>query len=102
MIKKRRRRRSADAGNCLERNIRATEREVLASPLSTYSSPRGLRQDPGRVAESPVVPMNTSAFNLPEHLAAKAAPTLIAVDEQHFAAIAQSLEHSIVDLSDRL
>jgi hypothetical protein len=44
----------------------------------------------------------THAFNLPEHLAAKADPTLIARDEQHFAAIAESLQQQIADLSDRL
>jgi hypothetical protein len=44
----------------------------------------------------------TSAFDLPERLAAKADPALIAGDEQHFAAIAESLEQSIADLSDRL
>ena len=43
-----------------------------------------------------------SAFDLPDHLAAKAAPTLVAVDEQHFAAIADCLERSIAELSDRL
>ena len=46
--------------------------------------------------------LTTSAFDLPERLAAKAAPALIAADEQHFAAIAQSLEQSIADLSERL
>ncbi|GAB3658707.1 HelD family protein [Glycomyces tarimensis] len=44
----------------------------------------------------------SSAFNLPDHLAAKADPTLTARDEQHFAAIAASLEQSIADLTDRL
>ena len=44
----------------------------------------------------------TSAFDLPDHLAAKADPTLIATDEEHFAAIAESLAHSIADLSERL
>ncbi|MFF4778612.1 RNA polymerase recycling motor ATPase HelR [Microtetraspora fusca] len=44
----------------------------------------------------------TSAFDLPESLSRKADPTLIADDEQHFAAIAQSLERSIAELSDRL
>ena len=44
----------------------------------------------------------TSAFDLPDNLAAKADPTLIAGDERHFAAIATSLEQSISDLSDRL
>src|SRR3954471_14667933 len=43
-----------------------------------------------------------SAFDLPEHLAAKADPALIADDERHFAAIAASLEPSIAELSDRL
>ena len=47
-------------------------------------------------------PLTTSAFDLPEHLAPKAEPTLIAGDEQHFAAIAESLRQSIADLSDRL
>jgi len=49
-----------------------------------------------------VNPLTTSAFDLPDHLAAKADPTLIAADEQHFAAIAESLERSIAELSDRL
>jgi hypothetical protein len=47
-------------------------------------------------------PLTTSAFDLPDRLAAKADPALIAGDEQHFAAIAASLEQSIADLSDRL
>jgi hypothetical protein len=46
--------------------------------------------------------MTTSAFDLPDHLAAKAEPALIAGDEQHFAAIAKTLEESTTDLSDRL
>jgi hypothetical protein len=46
--------------------------------------------------------LTTSAFDLPDHLAAKADPALIGVDEQHFAAIADSLEQSIADLSHRL
>jgi hypothetical protein len=49
-----------------------------------------------------VNPLTTSAFNLPARLAAKADPALIAGDEQHFAAIAESLEQSIADLSGRL
>jgi DNA helicase IV len=49
-----------------------------------------------------VNPPNTSAFDLADHLTPKADPTLIAVDEQHFAAIAESLEQTITDLSDRL
>jgi DNA helicase IV len=46
--------------------------------------------------------VTTSAFNLPGRLAAKADPALIAADELHFAAIAESLEQSIADLSGRL
>jgi hypothetical protein len=49
-----------------------------------------------------VNPLTTSAFDLPDRLSPKADPTLIAVDEQHFAAIAESLEQSIADLSHRL
>jgi hypothetical protein len=49
-----------------------------------------------------VDPLTTSAFDLPERLTAKADPSLIADDEQHFAAIAESLGRSIADLSDRL
>jgi UDP:flavonoid glycosyltransferase YjiC (YdhE family) len=47
-------------------------------------------------------PLTTSAFDLPDHLSLKADPRLIASDEQHFAAIAENLEQSIADLSDRL
>jgi DNA helicase IV len=49
-----------------------------------------------------VNPLTTSAFDLPDHLSPKADPTLIAGDEQHFAAIAESLEQTIADLTDRL
>jgi DNA helicase IV len=49
-----------------------------------------------------VNPLTTSAFDLPDRLAAKADPALIAGDERHFAAIAESLEQSIADLSERL
>ncbi|HEY5352972.1 MAG TPA: RNA polymerase recycling motor ATPase HelR [Streptosporangiaceae bacterium] len=48
------------------------------------------------------VNLTSSAFDLPDRLSAKADPTLIAGDEQHFAAIAESLTQSITDLSDRL
>ncbi|MFF3895121.1 RNA polymerase recycling motor ATPase HelR [Streptomyces sp. NPDC001812] len=43
----------------------------------------------------------TSVFALPERLSAKADPHLIAGDEQHFAALAESLEQTITELSDR-
>ncbi|MGW9175948.1 RNA polymerase recycling motor ATPase HelR [Streptomyces decoyicus] len=47
-------------------------------------------------------PLTTSAFDLPGHLSPKADPALIDGDEQHFAAIAESLEQAIAELSDRL
>src|SRR5215469_9651309 len=60
-------------------------------------------REPGpRTREDDVNPLTTSAFDLPDRLAAKADPALIADDEEHFAAIAESLERSIADLSDRL
>jgi hypothetical protein len=46
--------------------------------------------------------VTTSAFALPDRLTAKADPALIAGDEQHFAAIADSLGQSIAELSGRL
>ncbi|MFH9085703.1 RNA polymerase recycling motor ATPase HelR [Streptomyces sp. NPDC017673] len=48
------------------------------------------------------LPLPTRAFDLPGRLAAKADPALIADDERHFAAIAECLEESIAELSDRL
>ena len=47
-------------------------------------------------------PLTTSAFDLPDRLALKADPALIAGDEKHFAAIAESLEQAIADLTGRL
>lgn len=49
-----------------------------------------------------MTPVSTSAFALPDALNAKADPSLIAGDEQHFALIAATLEQSIATLSDRL
>jgi DNA helicase IV len=49
-----------------------------------------------------VNPSPTSVFDLPDRLAGKADPALIADDERHFAAIAQSLEQTIAELSGRL
>jgi hypothetical protein len=49
-----------------------------------------------------VTPLATSAFELPDHLSAKADPSLIASDKQHFAAIGESLEQTIAELSGRL
>jgi hypothetical protein len=49
-----------------------------------------------------VTPVTTSAFDLPDTLVHKADPALIAADEQHFAAVAESLQQTIAGLSDRL
>jgi len=49
-----------------------------------------------------VNPLTTSAFDLPDHLSPKADPALIARDEERFAAIADSLEQSIAEISGRL
>ncbi|GHF56115.1 RNA polymerase recycling motor ATPase HelR [Streptomyces griseosporeus] len=46
--------------------------------------------------------LTTSAFDLPERLAAKADPALIAADERHLAAVARCLEESIAELTARL
>ncbi|MEU7484437.1 RNA polymerase recycling motor ATPase HelR [Streptomyces sp. NPDC042319] len=54
--------------------------------MRSYGEPRG----------------GTSAFHLPDRLSHKADPALIDADEEHFAAIAESLERSIAELSDRL
>ena len=43
-----------------------------------------------------------TAFHLPERLAAKADPALVERDEEHFAAIAASLEATIAELTGRL
>ncbi len=47
-------------------------------------------------------PLATSAFDLRNHLAPKADPALIAQDDTHFAAVAETLEATITELSDRL
>ena len=47
-------------------------------------------------------PLSANAFALPERLASKADPALIAADEAHFDAIARSLELTIEDLETRL
>jgi len=49
-----------------------------------------------------VNPLTTSAFDLPDRLSAKADPTLIADDERHFADIAECLEQTVAELTDRL
>ncbi|MFD2082773.1 DNA helicase IV [Actinopolymorpha cephalotaxi] len=47
-------------------------------------------------------PLTTGVFDLPGHLVHKADPKLISRDEHHFAAIEETLEQSIAELSDRL
>ncbi|MGC5396981.1 RNA polymerase recycling motor ATPase HelR [Streptomyces sp. DT20] len=47
-------------------------------------------------------PLTTSAFDLPDRLSPKADPALIAGDEEHFAAIAECLDESISELTERL
>ncbi|MFC9480906.1 RNA polymerase recycling motor ATPase HelR [Streptomyces griseus] len=47
-------------------------------------------------------PLTTSAFDLPDRLSPKADPALIADDERHFEAVADCLEQSIAELTDRL
>lgn len=47
-------------------------------------------------------PLTTSACDLPDRLSPKADPALIADDEQHFAALAECLEQSMAEVSDRL
>ncbi|MFF1830502.1 RNA polymerase recycling motor ATPase HelR [Paenarthrobacter sp. NPDC058040] len=48
------------------------------------------------------MPLATSAFNLPEHLSPKADPSLIAADEERFAAIGETLEHTVANLEQQL
>jgi hypothetical protein len=59
-------------------------------------------ESPGKSIGAHVESLTTSAFDLPDTLSHKADPALIAVDEQHFAAVAESLRQSIADLTDRL
>ncbi|MFJ1592268.1 RNA polymerase recycling motor ATPase HelR [Kitasatospora albolonga] len=46
--------------------------------------------------------MTPTAFHLPDRLSPKADPALIAADEEHFAALARSLEESVAELTGRL
>ncbi|MGW8374996.1 RNA polymerase recycling motor ATPase HelR [Streptomyces sp. ODS28] len=50
----------------------------------------------------PDTPVTTGVFDLPERLAAKDDPELIAADEKHFAALAECLEHSKDELTEQL
>jgi hypothetical protein len=46
--------------------------------------------------------ITTQIFDLPERLAAKADPALIAADEAHFAAVGAALDQTIAELTERL
>ncbi len=69
-------------------------------PIQAPSTRNGCMRP--QIGADDVKPLAASAFDLPDRLAAKADPALIADDERHFAAIAQSLEQSITELSGRL
>ena len=85
--------------------IRTDGAEVAAKLLVDAVSGKGRRYPrdaPARdsrrrpqIGADHVNSLTTSAFDLPERLSAKADPALIADDERHFAAIADSLEQSI-------
>jgi DNA helicase IV len=62
----------------------------------------GTADDDHEIGADALTSSTISAFDLPDHLAAKADPALTAGDERHFAAIAQSLEQTIAELSDSL
>ena len=49
-----------------------------------------------------MITSTTSAFNLPQRLIAKADPALISGDERHLAAVAESLDQQIAEVSERL
>jgi hypothetical protein len=55
-----------------------------------------------RFGDDDVIHVSTNLFNLPEHLVAKADPVMIAGDELHLAAVAESLQRQIAELSDQL
>ena len=75
---------------------------VLLSTNESESTRTGIKNGELQIGADDVNPMATSVFDLPDQLAGKADPTLIAGDERHFAAIAESIEQSIAELSDRL
>jgi hypothetical protein len=72
----------------------------FVTPVQAPSARNGCKR--AQIGADAVNSLTTSAFDLPDRLAAKADPALIAGDEKHFAAMAQSLEQSIADLSGRL
>src|SRR4051812_31504809 len=80
-------------------------RPESAEPGVAHGMWRGRRADRAGTSNRwwrAVNPLTTGVFDLPDNLAPKADPALIAADEEYFAALADSLEQSIADLSDRL
>ncbi|MBM7820199.1 hypothetical protein JOE63_002676 [Cellulosimicrobium cellulans] len=83
----------------------------MRGPSSVRAVPLDLGPELMTLPDAPVTADRTTdrpttrparVFDLPDRLAAKADPALVAADERHFAAIAASLEHSVADLSQRL
>src|SRR5208282_5607978 len=85
---------------CCRRMGRAGTSNRWPVPACRWAAPSGCQRS--RIGAADVSPLNTSAFDLPRRLAPKADPAMIAGDEQHFAAIAESLEQSIAELAGRL
>src|SRR3954451_16757626 len=101
--------RIAHGGTCGKTRVAPQNRRLRPGPAETdrgsaalVSADIAIRSHEPQIGADDVNPLTTSAFDLPEHLAAKADPALIAGDEQHFAAIAESLEQSIAELTERL
>src|ERR1700733_9229643 len=79
---------------------RAVTSNLFVAPVQAPSARNGHNRL--HIGADDVNPQTASAFDLPDRLAAKADPALIADDERHFAAIAESLEQSIAELAVRL
>src|SRR3954451_7296796 len=101
--------RIAHGGTCGKTRVAPQNRRLRPGPAETdrgsaalVSADIAIRSHEPQIGADDVNPLTTSAFDLPGHLAAKADPALIADDERHFAAIAESLQQSIADLTERL
>src|SRR6478609_2197802 len=92
--------RNAKCVCCCQSERRWTGPLVDHLRLLRIAAPNGCKRP--RIGADHVNPLTTTVFDLPDHLAAKADPTLIAGDEKHFGDIAECLEQSIAELSDRL
>src|SRR4029453_11705246 len=90
----------ADEGACRKTPVAAENHHLEAKKVAGADGCcRGPHID---IGDDDLIPVTTNVFNLPERLVAKADPALIAGDEQHLAAVAESLEQQIADLSGRL